>query len=151
MSTPIVEQIAVKLVALVNGITTANGYNYTLSAVRPKRIHLEGDINTDRAVIIEQENAGILQDTNTSIVWRQGFTLQALVIDSDEATDPIDTRLNKIRSDMATLSSFDLESRHRMSHTSWSPSLIARRNRASIDSSGSGLACLAIAGSLGDL
>jgi hypothetical protein len=100
MSSPIIEQIAVKLFDAVNAITVANGYNQTLIAVRPKRIHLEGDINDDLNVIIEQEDAVIEADSTTHIIWRQGFTLQALVIDSDDATDPIDTRLNLIRSDM---------------------------------------------------
>lgn len=100
MSTPIVEQIALKLVEYINAITTANGFNYNLTAVRPKRIHLEGDINTDRTVIIEQENANLVDITTTTISWRQPFTLQTLVIDSDTETDPIDTRLNKIRADI---------------------------------------------------
>lgn len=100
MSTPIVEQIAVKLVALVNAITVANGFNQTLVAVRPKRIHLEGDINDDLNVIIEQEDAAIEEDSTTHVIWRQGFTLQALVIDSDDATAAIDTRLNTVRSDI---------------------------------------------------
>ena len=100
MSTPVVESIAVKLEALVNAITVANGFNQDLTAVRPKRIHLEGDINDDGTVIIEQEDAVIEQDSTTHIIWRQGFTLQALVIDSDDATAAIDTRLNTVRSDI---------------------------------------------------
>ena len=100
MSTPIVETIAGKLVDLVNAITTANGFNQDLTAVRPKRLHLETDINKDLTVIIEQEDADIEADSTTHIIWRQGFTLQALVIDSDDETDPIDTRLNMVRSDI---------------------------------------------------
>ena len=100
MSTPIIETIAVKIAALVDGVTVAAGYNQTLTAVRPKRIHLESDINTDLSVIIEAEDAVIEQDSNTHIIWRQGFALQALVIDSDEATAAVDTRLNQVRSDI---------------------------------------------------
>jgi len=100
MSTPLVEQIAVKLEEAVNAITEANGFNYDLTAVRPKRIHLEGDINTDKTVIIEQESASLHQQTGDTITWRQAFTLQALVIDSDTTTEAIDTRLNKIRADI---------------------------------------------------
>ena len=100
MSTPIVEQIAVKLEEAVNAITVAKGFNYNLTATRPKRIHLEGDINTDGTVIIEQESAVLHQITDETITWLQAFTLQALVIDSDNATDPIDTRLNKVRADI---------------------------------------------------
>ena len=100
MSIPIVEQIAVKLEETINAITEAAGFNYDLTAVRPKRIHLEGDINTDKTVIIEQESAVLHQTTGDTITWRQGFTLQALVIDSDTETESIDTRLNKIRADI---------------------------------------------------
>ena len=100
MSTPVIENIALQLVALIGQITVGNGFNQTLTAVRPKRIHLEGDINTDGTVIIEQEGAEVAVDANEITQWRQAFTLQALVIDSDEATDPIDTRLNKVRSDI---------------------------------------------------
>jgi hypothetical protein len=100
MSNPIVEQIAVKLEEAINAITEANGFNYDLTAVRPKRIHLEGDLNTDRTVIIEQESAALHQRTGQTISWLQAFTLQALVIDSDTTTEAIDTRLNKIRADI---------------------------------------------------
>jgi len=100
MSIPVIEQIAVKLEEAVNAITTANGFNYDLTAVRPKRIHLEGDINTDGTVIIEQEPAVLHQTSGDTITWRQAFTLQAMVIDSDTETEAIDTRLNKIRADI---------------------------------------------------
>jgi len=100
MSTPLIEQIAVKLEEAINAITEANGFNYDLTAVRPKRIHLEGDINKDKTVIIEQESAVKHQQSGDTITWRQGFTLQALVIDSDTETEAIDTRLNKIRADI---------------------------------------------------
>ena len=101
MSTPIVETIATKLEDLVNAITVANGFNQDLTAVRPKRLHLEGDINTDLTVIIEQEDAEVQEQTAVDkIMWRQGFTLQALVIDSDDATTALDTRLNQVRSDI---------------------------------------------------
>ncbi len=100
MATPIVESIALKLVEYINAITIAAGFNQNLTAARPKRIHLESDLNDDNTVIVEQENAELLDQTETTITWRQGFTLQALVIDSDSATDALDTRLNKVRSDI---------------------------------------------------
>jgi len=101
MSTPIIEQIAVAIKDAVNAITVANGFNQTLTAVRPKRLHLEGDINTDLSVIIQQEEEPELVGfTNSTITWRQGFALQAIVLDSDDATASIDTRLNQVRSDI---------------------------------------------------
>lgn len=100
MSVPVVERIAVALFDMINEITTDNHFNQNLIAVRPKRLHLEGDINTDNTVIIEQENATFVSQTAETITWRQQFTLQALVLDSDKATDPIDTRLNTARADI---------------------------------------------------
>lgn len=100
MSLPIVEQIAVKLVEAVNAITTANGFNYDLTAVRPKRLHLESDLNDDLSVIIEQEDPVKESQTESTITWRQAFTLQAIAIDSDDSTEAIDTKLNKIRADI---------------------------------------------------
>lgn len=103
MSTPLVERIAVNLEKAINAITPDedNDFNYDLTAVRPKRIHLEGDINKDLTVIIEQESSPAEPViTDETITWRQAFTLQAIVIDSDKATEAIDTRLNKVRADI---------------------------------------------------
>jgi len=100
MSTPIVETIAVKLAALIDAITIDAGFNQNLTAVRPKRLHLEGDINTDGNVIIEQEDPALLQETDEVLTWQQPFTLQALVLDSDDAATAIDTRINQVRSDI---------------------------------------------------
>lgn len=100
MSTPIVELIAEQIQTLINAVTTTNGFNQDLVAVRPKRIHLEGDINDDNTVIIEQESAAVLSQSNEKIIWRQGFAIQAIVIDSDTAAAGIDTRLNQVRSDI---------------------------------------------------
>ena len=100
MSTPIIEQIAVKIVEAVDAITVANGFNQDLTAVRPKRIHLESDLNADNTVIIEQESAERHSMTTEEITWLQAFTLQAIVIDSDTADEAIDTRLNKVRADI---------------------------------------------------
>ena len=101
MSTPIIETIATKIEALINAITEANGFNQDLTAVRPKRIFLDSDINTDRTVLIEQGDAEVMEDTaGDKTIWRQPFALQALVIDSDDATASIDTRLNQIACDI---------------------------------------------------
>jgi len=101
MSVPIIEQIAVKIVDYVKEITVANGFNETLTAIRPKRLHLESDTNRDKLVVIQQEEEAAVEEESTStIIWLQPFAIQAIVLDSDDATDPIDTRLNIIRSDI---------------------------------------------------
>lgn len=102
MAEPIIEQIAVKLEEAVNAITTANSFNQDLTAVRPKRLFLEDDLNSDRTVFIRQEAAVTDEDAETTdeITWLQGFLLSALVIDSDTETDSIDIRLNRIAADI---------------------------------------------------
>ena len=100
MSTPIIETIAVKLAGLINAITVAAGFNQTLTAVRPKRIHLEDSELKNGNVIIFQEDPTLLQETDEVVSWSQPFKLQAIVIDSDDATTAIDTRLNQVRSDI---------------------------------------------------
>lgn len=101
MADPIIEQIADKIKDLINEITTGNGFTYTLTAVRPKRLHLEGDINKDLSVIIEQDaEPELITYTNDKIKWRQPFALQAIVLDADDASTAIDTKLNYIRSDI---------------------------------------------------
>ncbi len=100
MSVPILEKIAVNLLAAINEITTDNGWNQTLTAKRPKRINLDDEITEDLTAIIQQENPVKGQETNSTIEWHQPFAIQTIVIDSDAATTPIDTRLNTIRADV---------------------------------------------------
>ena len=38
MSTPVLENIAANIETAVNAITTGNGFNYTLNAIRPRRV-----------------------------------------------------------------------------------------------------------------
>jgi hypothetical protein len=102
MSNPIIEQIALKIKEAIDAVTIANGFNQDLTAVRPKRLHLESDLNADNTVFIRQEaaEASDSQLTTETITWIQGFVLTALAIDSDSASDSIDTRLNKIAADI---------------------------------------------------
>ena len=100
MSIPILEEIAVNLLDTINAITVANGWNQTLTAIRPKRVNLIDEITKDLTVIIQQENPAKGQETNSTIEWDQPFALQAIVIDSDAATETIDTRLNTIMADI---------------------------------------------------
>jgi len=100
MSTPVIEQIALALVDLINGITTANGYNQDLVAYRPKRINLQDDVNTDKNTFISQGEGRVLVDANEVAHWVEEFVIQVLVIDSDDATAAIDSRMNQIAADL---------------------------------------------------
>ena len=100
MSTPVVEKIAVAIAADINAITTANGYNQDLVAVRPKKVDFESAWD-DLTVLISQDTA--VKDgemTNNLQQWRQTFFATAIVIDSDTAETSIDTRLNQVAADI---------------------------------------------------
>jgi len=100
MADPVIESIGVALEALVNGITIANGFNEDLTAKRPKRLDLLGDLNRDGLVIIEQEDATVEAASEDATMISQPFTLQAILLDSDEATAAIDTRCNQVAADI---------------------------------------------------
>ena len=100
MTTPIIESIAENIKSSIGQITVDNGYNQSLTGIRPKRINFMAESWKDLDVLVVQ---GVVQKLTTAmgfITWRQFFSLIAIVIDSDKETNPIDTRCNKVRSDI---------------------------------------------------
>ena len=100
MSTPVIESIAENIKTAINEITTEAGFNQTLSAVRPKRTDFLAESWDDLTVLIEQGQCEELSGGMNYKMWRQHFVLMAIVIDSDIATDSIDTRENQVRADI---------------------------------------------------
>lgn len=103
MATPILEHIAQFLEDSINSITVANGFNYTLSAVRNKRMFLEDEPFADKSVYIwqdESENLGQGLSTTSKRKVDQEYIIWAIGTDDDDATVSIDTKLNKIRADI---------------------------------------------------
>lgn len=100
MSEPVIELIAKNIETTINAVTTANGYNQDLTAVRPKRTDFLESSWNDLTVLITQAEVEKIVDVNSLITWRQHFVLVAIVIDSDTASDSIDTRENAVRSDI---------------------------------------------------
>ncbi len=106
MAEPIIEQIAVNVVAAINQITGANGFNQTLKATRPIRLGFEdGEGQKDLTVLVVQRDPEEDPESSTegnpaAKAWMQPFLCIAYVIDSDSSTTPIDTRKNRIRSDI---------------------------------------------------
>lgn len=99
MSTPVIESIAQYLVTVVDGITTAAGYNYTLTAVRPRCLTLDQDLAQDKNVIITQGDPVQPEIVQGNIrQWEQPFYLAAIVY--EDASEAVDTKINKIRSDI---------------------------------------------------
>jgi len=103
MSTPILETIAEFIKDAIAEITTGNGYNQTLTSIRPRRIHITDQINRDLQVVVTQGSPEIFQRVvadNHVVTWRQPFICEAVAVDSDDAATAIETRLNQICADM---------------------------------------------------
>ncbi|HOK96844.1 MAG TPA: hypothetical protein PK052_06835 [Anaerohalosphaeraceae bacterium] len=98
---PIIEQIAEDIKATVAGITIANGYHQDLTPIRPRRNDFADVCPSDGIVLIWQEDDDPSETAPPMAEeFFQEFMLIALVIDSDAATDSIDTRLNRVKSDL---------------------------------------------------
>lgn len=104
MAASILEQIAVKILAKLETVTVANGYEVTLtSPVRPTR-DMDNYSPLDKAVVLDQsdpperfEEEDIVGNP-PGIAWRQVFSVWAFVSPSDAATSAVDTEINAIRS-----------------------------------------------------
>jgi hypothetical protein len=107
MATPIVEQIATNILALIQSITTDNGYNYTLSAVRPTKA---GQSIYHLSTVIEQadpEEMGDNEKPNFTLEWHLPFRVFVVVQPEESDTTPLDTYCNLIRSDIEKASQID--------------------------------------------
>jgi len=100
MSTPIIEYIAENIKDSIDLIVAGEVYNQTLSAVRPKRTDFRNASWDDLTVLINQMSSRELESASMTKEWAQQFLLVAIVVDSDDSTDPIDTRLNQVRGDI---------------------------------------------------
>ena len=100
MSLPVIENIAVNIKTTIDEITVAEGYNQTLIALRSKRVDFNAEALDDLTVAIFQLEADKLASAIGTYEWDQHFILMAIVVDSDDSTDPIDTRRNQVKSDI---------------------------------------------------
>lgn len=102
MSEPIIELIAANIETVVNTITAGNGYNYNLTAKRPKRIDFLTESWNNLDVIIQQTSAAA-KDSEYSHPYKTytiTFMLVAIVVGSDSDSFSIDTQKNKIAADI---------------------------------------------------
>lgn len=103
MSIPVIETIAVAILADINAITVANGFNQTLVATRLKRLMYLDEAWADLSVIVvqddEQPGEPMVGAYNVREV-SQSFSIMAIVINSDKAVAVIDTRTNQVDADI---------------------------------------------------
>jgi len=100
MSTPITEYIAENIKDAINAITETNGFNQDLTAIRRKRTDFRNVAPEDRKVLIIQAEDERLENPASVASWSQKFLITAIVIDSDDAADSIETRTAKVRDDI---------------------------------------------------
>lgn len=101
MTVPVIENIALNIKTSIDEITTDNGFNQNLTGLRPSRNDFQDQAPEDGIVLIVQSDKTRpeTQSINTD-EWLQTFEIAAIVIDSDDATTSIDTRLNQVESDI---------------------------------------------------
>jgi hypothetical protein len=100
MANPVIETICTNIETAINAITTANSFQQDLNAVRPKRTDFRNEVWDDLDAIISMAEAEEVLPTAMEKTWRQNFEILVFAIDSDDETDSIDTRLNKIHADI---------------------------------------------------
>ncbi len=99
--TAVIEQIAAEIETAINEITVANGFNQTLTAIRPRRLDFVGILLNDGKVFIWQGDHNAVENpASMAAEWLVEFSIGALIIDSDAETDSIDTRLNDVAADI---------------------------------------------------
>lgn len=101
MSTPVIENIAANILTTINTVKVANGDNQDLTAIRPRRNDFKDIVPRDLTVLIKQANEEEAeQEAISTKEWLQPFVIMAIVVDSDDATASIDTRINQVRADI---------------------------------------------------
>ncbi len=101
MPVPIIENIAANILTTINGVTTGNGYNQTITAKRPSRVDYDSEAAADDLEgVIYQGKRERLTSPLTMQTWRQPFAIVVYALNDDGSETTIDTRLNQICADM---------------------------------------------------
>ena len=101
MSNPVIENIALNILATVNSVVTPT-YNQTLVGVRPRAVDFSDVAPVDGKVLIVagEPRPGVDIAVNDTIEWIHPFALMALVIDPTGTATSIETRYHQVRSDL---------------------------------------------------
>lgn len=104
MAIPLIEQIGQAVLAVLEGITTDNGYQITFTDVlRPPRIGVESLQNMlavlSQDVWEEDEPSGVMNGAQSVVRRRVPFALEVVLRPSDLDATPIDTLRNLVLSE----------------------------------------------------
>ena len=101
MSEPIVEQIAEWLVSALGEITTANGYQQTLTVARPGELEDDDRSIADLTTIVGLEDAEPGETMTSELrTWLQPFGIVVYLVGQGGTGLSIDKRINRVRSDI---------------------------------------------------
>jgi hypothetical protein len=101
MSTPVKELITQNIEAAINAVTEANGFNQDLTAIRSKRIDFSDVSPKDKLVLIAMEAPEKVEPAGTGTEhYKQKYTLEAFVINSDKSIESIEIRENQVYADI---------------------------------------------------
>jgi hypothetical protein len=100
MNISLTELITENIASAINQITIANGFNQDLTAIRRRRTDFTDVAPVDGSVIIIMLEDEPVPPPVDILEWKQKFAITALVIDSDQATTPIETRMAQVRDDI---------------------------------------------------
>ncbi len=100
MAVPIIENIAVDILAAINAIEEGDDYQHTLTAHRPTLTEFSDVKIVDKLVIIHQgEETALTSETFTN-KWQQNFELTCFLMNSDKSAVTYETKVNQVRADI---------------------------------------------------
>lgn len=101
MATPIVESVAVNLLAAINTVTTDNLYHETIVVKRQSRDDVVNFTLADRRGFLLAAERRLSDEQGAGkTTWDQAFLLMVVLINDADASVPIDTRLNQVAGDV---------------------------------------------------
>ena len=100
MAEPIIEQIAANLLSTIEGITTANGYNYTLTGTRPIIDGYYSDAPYDLTFQLTQGQEELLDGAYGTQEYIQPFLVVIIAMNTESDTIPIDKKRNRVLADL---------------------------------------------------
>lgn len=105
---PIIEQIAIALLAKINEITLVNDYQQDLHAHRPKQVDydnlLAGRAPTESGTVLvtqtEDRDGKAEEIPENTEATDQDFVLTAFILQAEKSADPLDTLINRAIADI---------------------------------------------------
>lgn len=99
MSTPITELITENIKAAINAITTANGFNQDLTAIRKRWVDFDDETLEDGKVLIMMDADEKPEQPAGAAAWIQNYRLLVMVAETN-TENSIELKMQKVRDDI---------------------------------------------------